>query len=340
MKKIKIITFHSELNYGAVLQAYALQKAIRNEGGEPYFNDVSLRNFEKLAHRSLKEIIIQAYAHMINRPKERQFIQFRKNEFKILKDDKEDCDLIICGSDQIWNPEITNGLQPYFFGVGQGCKKKISYAASCGDVGTISNDIDLFREYLLGFSSISVREEKTRLYLNQQGIECKTVVDPTLLICRDEWLRLVNKSKSQRPMSEYIFVYDLEGTQIFADAVNTIATDTNVPVVTLRHRTHYHNEIMRFPKASPYDFLFLIYNAEYVVSNSFHALIFSYIFQKKAYIVPHTRYAERMVSFLDNFNIKLNGTNTFIDFSKVDMTYVNKLISDSMKFLKDSMEIE
>lgn len=340
MKKIKIITFHSELNYGAVLQAYALQKAIRNEGGEPYFSDVSLRNFKQPAHRSLKEIVIQAYAHVINRPKERQFIQFRKNEFKTSKDDKENCDLIICGSDQIWNPEITNGLQPYFFGVGQRYKKKVSYAASCGDTSTISNDMDLLREYLSDFSLISVREEKTRLYLNQQGIECKTVVDPTLLICQDEWLRLVHKSKSQKPMSKYIFVYDLEGTQTFSDTVNAITTDTNVPVVTLRHRAHYYNEIMRFPKASPYDFLFLIYNAEYVVSNSFHALIFSYIFQKKAYIVPHTHYAERMVSFLDNFNVKLNEINTYIDFSKVDMTYVNKLISDSIRFLKDSMEME
>ena len=141
-------------------------------------------------------------------------------------------------------------------------------------------------------------------------------------------------------MSEYIFVYDLEGTQTFADIVNTITTDTNVPVVTLRNRAHYYNEIMRFPKASPYDFLFLLNNAEYVISNSFHALVFSCIFQKKAYIVPHTRYAERMISFLDNFNIKLNKKSIYIDFSKVDMININKMINGSIKFLKDSMEIE
>lgn len=340
MKKIKIITFNNELNYGAVLQAYALQKAIKNEGGEPYFGDISLKNFNQLTHKSLKEIIIQTYVYIINQKKEMQFKQFKKKEFKTSKDGKEDCDLIICGSDQIWNPEITNGLQPYFFGIGQQCKKKVAYAASCGDVSTILNDIDLLKEYLSGFSLIGVREEKTRLYLNQQGIKCKTVVDPTLLICQDEWLRLVNKSKSPKPMSEYIFVYDLEGTQTFADIVNTITTDTNVPVVTLRNRAHYYNEIMRFPKASPYDFLFLLNNAEYVISNSFHALVFSCIFQKKAYIVPHTRYAERMISFLDNFNIKLNKKSIYIDFSKVDMININKMINGSIKFLKDSMEIE
>ena len=82
MKKIKIITFNNELNYGAVLQAYALQKAIKNEGGEPYFGDISLKNFNQLTHKSLKEIIIQTYVYIINQKKEMQFKQFKKRSLK------------------------------------------------------------------------------------------------------------------------------------------------------------------------------------------------------------------------------------------------------------------
>ncbi len=342
MKKVRIVTFHNELNYGAALQAYALQKAVQKEGGEAYFPTTTLSSFTQLKERrSFKKFINNHIAHMINRSKEKNFRRFRSNEFRTSKNEKEKSDIVICGSDQIWNPEITRGLQPHYFGIGQEYKKKASYAASCGDVSMLYDNIDLLKEYLLDFDLVSVREEKTCIYLNQQGVKCNTVVDPTLLLDIDEWIEIINKSKIKKFSEKYGFVYDLEGTQSFANVVNSVVDNTNTPIVTLRNRAHYQHEIKRFPQASPYDFLSLIHGSEYVVSNSFHALVFSCIFKKKAYIVPHTRYSERMISFLNQFNINLcDEPYTFVDFSKVDMVKIRDMIQKSKGFVKEIMEMQ
>lgn len=230
-------------------------------------------------------------------------------------------------------------MQPYFWGYGLPCKRKISYAASCGNVSTIYHHFDDIKRLLSDFSAISVREEQLCSYLMKQGIICETVVDPTLLLDKTEWENLVNKAKINKFPQKYIFVYDLEGTTQFASIVNAVANETSIPVVTLRNRSHYNNEIMRFPKASPYEFLKLIYNAEYVVSNSFHAMIFSYMFRKKAYIVPHTRYSERMISFFNDLDLELQGKKSiFVDFSRVNTTCVDKRVEDSLSFLNESLK--
>ena len=339
MNKVQIITFHNEINYGAALQAYALQKAIRNEGGTPYFPNIGLDKFRLKEHCSFKGKAMRFIARMVNYPKVRSFARFRKKEFIEEGVEGGECELIVCGSDQIWNPEITNGLQPYYFGKEAHCKKKISYAASCGKVSTIYDNIDSLKKLLSDFSEISVREEKTCLYLKQQGIECRTVVDPTLLIRKNDWIKLANKANRVKVPENYVFVYDLEGTKEFANIVNKVSEEKEIPVVTLRNRAHYNNEIKRFPKASPYEFLYLILNAEYVVSNSFHALVLSFIFEKKAYIVPHTKYAERMVSFLRGLNIELKGDkDIFVDFSEVDTSDIERFINESEEFLREVME--
>lgn len=341
MIKVQIITFHKELNYGAALQAYALQKAVKTEGGEAFFQDVDLKAFLPVSQRSLKTKLVALLSSFVNSSKSMNFKRFVKKEFAIVNTHPTDCNLVICGSDQIWNPNITNGFQPYYFGVGLDCNKKISYAASCGQVSTVFDHADDLKKLLMGFSAISVREEQLCDHLKRLGFKSETVVDPTLLIKKDDWVELANKARTCKLPEQYIFVYDLEGTPEFAEYVNMITKYTHIPVVTLRHRPHYQNEIKRFPNASPYEFLKLVKNADYVVSNSYHAMLFSYIFNKKAYIVPHTKYSERMVSFLDKLNIALRDKSyTYVDFSIADTSNMDEWVKKSLAFLQEAMVLE
>lgn len=341
MIKVQIVTFHKELNYGAALQAYALQKAVKREGGDAFFQDVGLKAFVPVLQRSIKEKLMSRFVAIVNSSKTKSFKRFINKEFKVVKIHPTDCNMVICGSDQIWNPNITNGFQPYYFGVGLECNKKISYAASCGRVSTVTDRVEDLKKYLMEFSAISVREEQLCDYLRQQGIESKTVADPTLIISKEDWNELANKARPCKLPEKYIFVYDLEGTSEFAQYVNSITNSTNIPVVTLRNRPHYQNESKRFPNASPYEFLKLIQNAEYVVSNSYHAMLFSYIFKRNAYIVPHTKYSERLASFLTKLKVELKDKSyTYVDFSKVDTSNIDEWVKTSLKFLQEAMVLE
>lgn len=348
-KKIGIITFFNALNYGAVLQAYALQKKLKDIGCDVSFIGVTLESFNRKECFRLSDKIKNVFLKLINEPKARKFRRFQNNEFNIIYNGesyeeilkkKMHFDLIVCGSDQIWNPKITNGLQPYYFANGFESDKKISYAASCGNTSTIKSEMCKFKELTSELDKISVREEPAEMYLKEQGIQSQTVVDPTLLISEKAWKELAQKSiVNQEVKEKYIFVYDLEGTEQFSEVVNNLAIKTGLIVVSLRNKSHYYNDKKRFPNASPYDFLQLILNAEYVVSNSYHALMFSYIFNKIMYIVPHTRYSERMSSFLSKFSKTFDGhAYLCVDFSRVSRKNIGKTINDSISFIKSAME--
>lgn len=343
MKKVCIITFFNELNYGAALQAYALQQKVKQLGAEVTFLGTSLDTFTSSEKKTIKDKLIK----ILNISKDRQFEKFRSNEFKIednsstyesVKNRDLNCDLLICGSDQIWNPKITNGLQPYYFGKDIQCNKKISYAASCGSIDTIADNINQFVGLISGFDLLSVRESVTCSFLNDKNINSQCVVDPTLLLKKDEWNCVAEKSNLKGLPKKYIFVYDLEGTNHFITKVNEVSNSLGLPVVSLRRRSHYCNNSIRFPHASPYDFVNLVKNAETVISNSYHALVFSSIFYKKIYAIPHTKYAERMISFLDLYNIRLNNSDCqYVNFSIQNRAIIEKEIDDSILFLKQAL---
>ena len=137
-----IITFHDELNYGALLQAVAMSKVLESFDYKPAFLGVSLSSFSNDKKSKLLNIIINA----LNYAKKRNFNKFIKNEFTIVYCNESyqtlllntvSCDLLVCGSDQIWNPQITGGVNPYYYGIGINAKRKIAYAASCGSAKSI-----------------------------------------------------------------------------------------------------------------------------------------------------------------------------------------------------------
>jgi len=316
---IGIVTFFDEPNYGAALQAYALQTVLTNDGYESEFVNLSLKSIikDRLSLSLLDKIKIL----LLNKSIEKKLARFRNFQITELKISNKRCDnysdfinnevdkyeTLIYGSDQIWNPKLTGGeLSPFYFGADINSSMKIAYAASCGNNKVIIDYREKYIEYLSGFKGVSVREKSTARAINEElGIKCMHVLDPTLLLQRQDWNQLIKKSSISKEYldSKYIFVYSIQENELLNSAVETLSKKLDFKVITLRNAKHYNNEIARFPHADPYDFLALINSAQIVVTNSYHAMLFSYMFEKQIALIPHSLYNERIEDFVNLFSI-------------------------------------
>ena len=197
-KKIGILTYHRAYNYGAVLQAYALQSAIQNINYNVEIIDYCCDYIEKIgSEKSIKNIIkFILSGRRINQTK-KKFVKFRNDKLNLSNNDfnrdtiKEIADLYdiyIVGSDQVWNYQGSNFDKTYFLDFVKQNTKKKSYAASFG-ISKIPPKYE--KEYirlLNKFSDISVREKQgINIINNLLGKDCELVLDPTLLLSKKEW---------------------------------------------------------------------------------------------------------------------------------------------------------
>ena len=132
-------------------------------------------------------------------------------------------DVYITGSDQIWNPIITKGLDPiYTLNFGKNDFKKISYAASTGNNNAIKNDINMLVGQLQNFDAISVREKQLQQLLSTKDINDVTLtLDPSLLLTKNEWQKII--PNDYRPNRKYILAYSWEESEDFFRAINQLA---------------------------------------------------------------------------------------------------------------------
>ena len=219
MKKTATITFHKAVNYGAILQAYALQRSILKLGIDNDIIDYDCKlisNVYKLINiKSVKSFIKSLIAFRIYYYKKNKFKSFIKKYIiltnpvtkDILKSEEfnNKYDFFITGSDQVWNYEITNLDDAYFLNFVKDESKVKSYAASFG-ISCIPENLRLkYKNYLKRFSSILVRE-KTGAKLIENLIDKKVniVLDPVLLLNKNEWNEIIFKTKFDDIKDKYI----------------------------------------------------------------------------------------------------------------------------------------
>lgn len=299
MKSSIIFTFSRSYNFGASLQAYSLQKAIRILGSECKIVDTRSEAEIKghIEYRSdIKGRILNIFTYL-NRKK----ILKGKSCFNAFNYSEEDrtrlpaidgapiieeveklgqlADVYISGSDQVFSPMMMSEL--YFLRFNTWNAKCISYAASMGisDIPEASREI--MEEYLKKFDAISVREPSAKDAL--QPLTDKQIqvnVDPTLLIEKEDWI-LAEKEYGDLVGKKYILVYFLYRPADMNKQLKQLHKDTGLPVVlidTNAFRNIYH-QIMILD-AGPQEFLWLIHNAELVVTSSFHGTVLSIIYEK------------------------------------------------------------
>ena len=341
--KIGTITFHWANNYGAVLQAYALQQFLKNNGYDTEIIDY------KPARLYFRELIRDAIYNRKNLTKRRKIKKFIKKHIRL--SDKtayqsskvskiNDYNAVVCGSDQIWNEWLLfhaekNPCTVYYLGTVGTEVKKISYAASFGTNILKEETKTLIQPILESFSGISVRENTAVEMLKDINISAIRVCDPTLLLDGEDYLPIFADTVVRR---RSVFPFILHKNQ---DAANEIVqyvkrhfndtTDTKIPL-------------------SVNEWLSSIANCDIVVTNSFHATVFSILFHKNFIVLPvdGKDMNDRITTLLDSVGLsrhfcmnKEDVENCIID--KIDWKSVDECVAKiknmSSKWLVNCIEL-
>ena len=322
---IGIITlYYKNYNIGGLLQAYALQKTIQKLGYESqqmcvwHYEPQNISKREKICIKTKRilrhpiEEIKQTFRNNDIRKRINK-IQDDITERKLLMDEfmkriphsekvytcsnvKESLNIYdgyIVGSDQVWNDDyITENymdINLLFFVPDD--YWKISYAASIGKSSGYKEWFQKKISILKNFNNISVREESARNYLEQrEKLDAKVVLDPTLLLEKSDWNELVGKKEKNK--DPYIFTYFLGKNRQNRKLAEEIAKKQNLKIINFAHAINFFRDEdqnygdISLKVYSPENFIEYIAGSELVITDSFHAIVFSIIYEKEFYAVP------------------------------------------------------
>lgn len=351
MKKIGTVTFHNAHNYGAMLQAYALQEILSKENKVSIINYRNnlidnqyklFRPFSKDIIKSAKNFVGDLIKYSTNKKRFDKFNSFMTDNLNLSKEYKNkedlfsenlDYDVMITGSDQVWNPGIVGELSDvYTLNFGKDNIKKVSYAASVGNAKLIENNKEEFKAKISKIDNISVREKDAQNELTkviEKTVE--VVLDPTLLLTQEEWNEKIKNCKEEK--EKYILAYVVEKDEEYIKILNELSEKTGLKVIHFSKRNVGYNNVLRNAYTDgPFEFVNLIKNAEYVIATSFHATVFSVIFNKKFFIIPHKTTGARVTNLLNLLKIENRTCRTLEEFKKIDYNFktdwkkVNKLL--------------
>lgn len=301
--RIGIITMHFPENYGAVLQSYALQKYISQ------FSDVEIINYihnkkEIITSKDnitlflkIKNVIINREEYFEKKKKTRKFKEFRKRNLNLSKKqyygDKDifstppQYDKYISGSDQIWNTDITNNSAAYYLGFIES-SNKFSYASSFGHTELGNKECEFVKRYLSLYKKITIREKESAKVVSRiLNKPIMVMTDPVFLLSATEWKRIIKPIRWLRN-KEFIFVYSMQYNQSMIKTVKATEKFGLPMVVVNGGGTEIKYGGREIKGCGPEEFLWLIYSAKYIITNSFHGTAFSLIFGKKVLVCEHT----------------------------------------------------
>lgn len=331
MNKIAILTlYYKNYNYGGLLQAYALQKAVDHCGFQSkqisYILDSGYQNWNPIKYTVKKPLI-----NLI------RYVKYGKWQYTFEKRNKKlsdfaDCiphtkavsakkisklsaefDGFICGSDQIWNPI---GWQPTFFlNFLPKSKKKVAYAASIARDFLTEDELKFMKQYLVGYSAISVREHNTADILNHyfSDFKIETMPDPVFLLDRSDWNNIKGLNMCEQP---YIFAYFLGSGLDNREKAIQYAKESGLRLYIASHldvesycwEISHENKYMITPGIQ--EFLSAISNADLVLTDSFHAAAFSSIFRTPFYALPRFQVSDsnsmnsRLINLVNDLGIQ------------------------------------
>ncbi|MGX9418450.1 polysaccharide pyruvyl transferase family protein [Vibrio sp. WJH972] len=335
--KLGIVTFFNANNYGAVLQCYALASQLKIFGHEVYLADITLTEKMGGLRAKLRNLAVSKLA----------FFKFREQELPSLSNDIAKIDAFIFGSDQIWNIDITKNEFEKFMGSTLGDKQRIAYAASFGvSDWNFSEQTQRSKQLLSHFKTIGIREKSGVDILQEKfALESTQVIDPTLLIEPSYYYKLFKKRTLDQRMACYVFNKD----KLQISNIKKVGSKLGLkPVILNDVRIRKGIDSIPYPNVSKW--LSYIDASEFVITDSFHCMVFSILFKKNFIAIPAIEArAGRMTSLLAelglsnryyrNLDDALSSDQVFekIDYSKVDLN-LNKLRALSLQFLTDSLD--
>ncbi len=357
--KIGITThYYKSTNYGGNLQAYALCKVLSNKSHRVeqisivYNASVISNKNSLLSSKSLKDIVKSSLKFPL-RILKRTIIKYKNKQYNIcdrapffenfntnliphstkvygadnIAECVNDYDAFITGSDQVWNMEWY--YAPYFLDFVPSSKIKLSYAASLGASSIQKEPLEIFKKSLSSYKAVSVREDAIVPLLKEV---CETslisTLDPTLLLTKEEWGDVATKRLIDE---EYLFCYFLGNSKSQRKIAEDYAKNHNLKIVNMAfvHGTYRRCDEnfgdAKLYEISPENFLSLIKYAKIVFTDSFHAVVFSGIFQRD-YIVFHRDGAKAMGSRIYTLLSLYEAPERFCDIQeKESLSYIEKL---------------
>lgn len=368
-KRVGIATLHTAINYGVYLQAYAMQRKVEDFGYDAEIIHYVKRT-ESASSSSKSSKIKRLLLHPIQTKKiinnkimksgenftrrSFAFSKFASGNFRLTRlcNDMADAeeigkkyDACVCGSDQIWNPVHTD-CNPYYFLQFIPPEKRIAYAPSVACEEIPEKYLENFKNYISSFSSISVRETSgAELVEKITGRKCESTVDPTLLYNRDFWNKFALKEKlSDEP---YIFCYFLGGTDIHKKAIEKISKALGKKIIFSPFDSEINNlKTGEKIYADVAEFLTLVRDADFVLTDSFHGMAFSVNFRKSFAVVKRADTDAGKHTRVNDFLTKINLADRIVtdeniesfNFSEINYEDSEKVLQKWIKSSEDYFE--
>lgn len=369
VKKIDVITLHRTVNYGSVLQAYATQYILEKLGYEVEFIDYyperlhmvgMLRRIKNKNEKFKKNIFIRNIARIIIFPSYIKrfyvFKKFVKEHIKLtrktyvteedLEMDIPEADVYCTGSDQVWNVGWNEKIDyPFFLKFVPSNKKCIAYSASFGKSKLEDWEKEETKKLLQKYSSLAMREKSGVEILEKLGIENGVqVLDPTLLLDKNDWNSLISEKYKGK---KYIFVYNINHNKKLDDYAVKFAKQKKMPIIYVSYNYHdcfKHGKLKCNTKVE--NFLSLISNAEYVLTDSFHCTAFSINFNKQLLVAYPEKFSTRLASIVELTGLQNRVIDDYNNFNicdrPINFNYANKVLKQerkkSLDYLKYAIE--
>lgn len=373
MKKVLILTRTTTRNFGTVLQAYALQKSIQSLGYQAYILEDKLvrerlssaKSIEYSAiSKSIKEIVYDFYDRIKmelfyarERKIQGQVDKFKKKHITFYLTDNlnelnQNFDVFVSGSDQIWAQAAEPYLYAFFMqDFVRNDKLKISYAVSIGETGFKNNASEMVEKLVNRFDFLSVREKSSYEVLKQyvDSEKISIVCDPVIHLDEEQWGKLTGKRYRRQ---KYVFCYCLSAQEWYFEKIKFLEQKFSCEILV------YCNEKITFSTGkvlsvcSPKGFLNYIKYAEFILTDSYHALLFSLIFKKNFCVLQRfdskgTNIQNGRINYiLDLLSVKdkVIDSATNVNTDLIDFESVKKVLEDykffSIKYLENALNNE
>lgn len=387
--RIGIVTYWSSSdNYGQQLQCFALQKYLIGLGHDTYLIKYMPTNHIPLWRRIAKSIKYRLLVSSEQKEKDKKlklicernnllncrrgFKEFRDKyiksteivyrNIKELRNNPPAADIYICGSDQVWNNSLKDpDTAGWFLDFGKPTVKRVSYAASIGrDID--SSEINRFTKYLKNFNAISVREQKAYALCHQLGFDKSIIaIDPTLLLNSSAYDSIeINSNGTDVAGEPYVFIYTLNirtAEEIYWDDFQKIIVKDGLQIRSVSSSGYLPaRELLpgvQNKQATIPEWLSLIKHSEYVITTSFHGVVFCLLYHKPFYAVllnnEYSKGNDRIISLLEflhlsNLIVPNSESLKLINFENIDWIGVDAMIAllrqKSTHFIDDILSWE
>jgi len=363
MKNIKIITRHTPSNYGSLLQSLATLKVIEKLGHECEIIDyrrvdergakainAAINKKSDWNNNIVKKLIYFVLRYPFEFVAQKKFDKMRGKYLKLTDSCQTDselkelkADIYLTGSDQVWGPMLSEAYDKnYFLSFVDKKAKKISFASSFGKTEFTPEIIKAYKQLLSNFDEIAVRENNAVDLLNSWGIPCKgQVLDPTLLLTKEDWFKLISKESNKK----FVLVYQLHKNPNLDSYAKRFAKEVGLPLLRVSpsfHQVSREGKLIYLPELS--EFLFHLKQCSYLITDSFHGTAFAINFNKQFIeVLPENKTGGRNLSILQLTGLTDRIVKDYSDFSFKDriINYdgINKILQiereKSIKILSD-----